>query len=161
LDAEGAFDALPHEILFAKAMDVIPDHCWAMLVSWYRKITVKIKWGTQLGSSIMIEKGTRQGGLSSPFLFNLIYQDLVNELSLCIGGISIGSMSFNAFNYADDILLASLTVTRLQRLIDVAQRYISDHGLLFNPSKTICSVFGKCTLEPTPVFILMVLILMN
>jgi hypothetical protein len=63
-------------------------------------------------------------------------------------------MSFNAFNYADDILLASLTVTRLQRLIDVAQRYISDHGLLFNPSKTICSVFGKCTLEPKPVFYL-------
>jgi hypothetical protein len=38
--------------------------------------------------------------------------------------------------------------------IDVAKRYISDHGLLFNPSRTICSVFGKCTLEPKPVFYL-------
>ena len=27
LDAEGAFDVVPHSILFYKAMDVIPDHC--------------------------------------------------------------------------------------------------------------------------------------
>ena len=28
LDAEGAFDAIPHCILFTKAMGVLPDQCW-------------------------------------------------------------------------------------------------------------------------------------
>ena len=27
LDAEGAFDAVPHDILFQKAANVLPDHC--------------------------------------------------------------------------------------------------------------------------------------
>ena len=27
LDAQGAFDAIPHAVLFRKAMDVLPDHC--------------------------------------------------------------------------------------------------------------------------------------
>ena len=43
LDSEGAFDAVPHSILFYKAMDVIPDHRWLILVNWYKSITVQIK----------------------------------------------------------------------------------------------------------------------
>jgi hypothetical protein len=38
LDAEGAFDAVPHAILFQKALKVIPDHCWLILVKRYRSI---------------------------------------------------------------------------------------------------------------------------
>ena len=32
LEAEGAFDAVPHAILFQKAINVIPDHCWVIKV---------------------------------------------------------------------------------------------------------------------------------
>ena len=87
LDAEGAFDAVPHDILFCKAMGVIPDPCWMMLVYWYRHVNVQIKWGSSLSEPVVVSVGTRQGGLSSPFLFNLFYQDLVEELSSCSGGI--------------------------------------------------------------------------
>lgn len=142
LDAQGAFDAVPHEILFHKAMNVIPDDSWAMMVTWYRSITVQVKWGNELSKPILILKGTRQGGLSSPFLFNLFYKDLIDRLSVCTGGVRIGDSSFNVFCYADDILLCSLTVTGLQRLIDVANMYISSHGLCFNPTKTECIIFG-------------------
>ena len=115
LDAQGAFDAVPHEILFRKALGVIPDHSWAMMVSWYRSITVQVKWGNQLSSHIVISKGTRHGGLSSPFLFNLFYKDLIDMLSAFSGGITIGAMSYNVSCYADDILICSLTVTGLQK----------------------------------------------
>ena len=72
LDAEGAFDAVPHSILFYKTMDVIPDHCWLVLVNRYKSITVEIKHKCELSNPIKVCKGTRQGGLSSPFLFNLL-----------------------------------------------------------------------------------------
>ena len=52
--------------------------------------------------------------------------------------------------YADDILLASLTSTGLQSMINLASKYITEHGLTFNATKTECSVFGKCTLLPKP-----------
>ena len=70
----------------------------------------------------MINKGTRQGGLSSPFLFNLMYQDIVNELSEMNVGISINNTTYNTFCYADDLLLCSLTISGLQKLIDRAPR---------------------------------------
>ena len=97
LDAEGAFDAIPHNALFYKAIDVLPDHCWRIVVNWYKTMYVQIKWGSEMSELIQVCKGTRQGGLSSPFLFNLFYQDLINELSDCVGGIVINNMSFNVF----------------------------------------------------------------
>ena len=55
------------------------------------------------------------------------------------------------FNYADDILLASTTVSGLQALINTAVNIITSDGLSFNPNKTICSTFGPniYTSEPT------------
>ena len=35
LDAEGAFDAIPHVISFNRASEVLPDHCWKMMYDWY------------------------------------------------------------------------------------------------------------------------------
>ena len=44
LDAEGAFDGIPHPILFYKCMNVIPERCWKLLYNWYAKISVRIRW---------------------------------------------------------------------------------------------------------------------
>ena len=72
LDAEGAFDAVLHSVLFKKALSVIPDHCWRVMVHWNRSITVRIKRDGKLSDSIKVCKGTHQGGLSSPFPLQLI-----------------------------------------------------------------------------------------
>ena len=138
LDAQGVFDAVPHEVIFHKALGVIPDHVWATMVTWYKSITVQVKWGDCLSSQIYVAKGTRQGGLSSPFLFNLFYKGLVSLISGFNGGMHIGSTTFNTFCYADDMLLCSLTVTGSQQMINMANEFISSHGLSFNPSKTEC-----------------------
>ena len=71
LDAEGTLEAVPHAILFQKAINVIPDHCLVKMVKWYRSISVHVKWVSILSEPIKICKGTRQVGLSSPFLFNI------------------------------------------------------------------------------------------
>ena len=143
LDAEGAFDGIPHSILFAKALDVIPMLFWRLLIFWYTRLVVQIKWGNDLSQPITIRKGTRQGGLSSPFLFNLLYQDLVEELSEMHCGIAVEGTTYNLCCYADDLLLCSLTISGLQKLIDAADAYINGHGLSFNPQKTVCVTFGK------------------
>ena len=109
---------------------------------------MQIKWGSALSEPISVHKGTRQGGLSSPFLFNLFYQDMINELSECTGCIIINMQSFNVFCYADDLMLASLIVIGLQTTINVANRYITEHGLQFNPNETDCVIIGRSTLVP-------------
>ena len=150
LDAEGAFNAIPHSILFYKAATVLPKHCWHVMHTWYSKLTVQVKWCGTLSSAIKVSVGTRQGGLSSPFLFNLFYHDLMSLLSNYSDGITIHNDAYNVFCYADDLIIASLSVTGLQEMIYAATSYIVDHGLNFNPAKTICKTFGSCILKISP-----------
>ena len=150
LDAEMAFDGIPHFVLLAKAIDVIPDCWWKVLHSWYDKLLVMVKWDGKLSDPFKIEKGTRQGGLTSPLLFNLFYYDLAVDLSNINHGLTIDHVSYNTFIYADDILLMSSTSTGLQYLIDKANNYITSYGLRFNAEKTKCATFGKCFLNPKP-----------
>ena len=143
LDAEGAFDSLPHAIMFQKTVGLIPDIFWRILVFWYRGLVVRIRWAGALSKDIRIWKGTRQGGLSSPFVFNTFYKDLVQGLSDMQCGTKIDSTTYNVFCYADDLLVTSATVTGLQKLLDYAEQFITSHGLRFNPIKTQCITFGK------------------
>ena len=72
------------------------DMHWKLLYNWYNNITVQIKWKV-LGKEIVIGKGTRQGGLTSTFLFNLFYKDLIEKLAEHEGGILNASYRFNVF----------------------------------------------------------------
>ena len=75
---------------------------------------------------------------------------LVNELNASNGGISIIDQRFNAFVYADDILLSSSTITGLQELIYIASRNIAKLGLQFNATKSVCSTIGKQVFKTQP-----------
>ena len=90
-----------------------------------------------------MECGVRQGSITSPWMFNLVYQELVQHVNEMNCGISIGDKHFNIFCYADDILLTSTTITGLQGMIDVCTDYVEAHGLNFNASKTNWTIKGK------------------
>ena len=101
LDAEGAFDGIPHSVLFDCACDTIPDSCWKTLYSWYAEMGVHIKWQNRLGYHISVNIGTRQGGLTSSLLFNLFHEKLINKLSDSKVGVTINNVTYNVFCYAD------------------------------------------------------------
>ena len=117
LDVEGAFDSLPHSVLFDCVSEILPDISWRILYYWYTNMRVQVKWNNRLGVPLPVEKGTRQGGLTSPLLFNIYYQRLVERLSTVKCGINIDNKMYNVFAYADDLLLATL-VARSRSLCD-------------------------------------------
>ena len=143
LDAEGACDAIPHPVIFDKLSSIINILYWRLLYFWYSNLIVTIRWENCLSEYFPITRGTRQGGLSSPFLFNVFYQDMIKILQATNSGLKINDMKPNCFCYADDILLTSATASGLQNLINLANIYIVDHGLRFNPEKTECIALGK------------------
>ena len=71
LDAEGAFDAIPHCVLIDKAQIVLPTYCWLVMYEWYSELTINIKWRGCYRKNIYVNIGTRQDGRSSPILFNI------------------------------------------------------------------------------------------
>ena len=64
----------------------------------------------------------------------MCYHDLVNLLSESTGGICINGFSYYVLCHADDLLFTidSLTETEFQKLINVANAYITSHGLRFD-----------------------------
>ena len=87
--------------------------------------TVQIRHRNSLSEQIKVERGTRQGGLTRPLLFNMYYKDLIQELQECSHGVTIDSHHYNSFCCADDVLLCSTTVSGLQELINIATRYVN------------------------------------
>ena len=43
LDAEGAFDSIPHVVIFGKLDGIMPDYAWRVLYAWYRQMYVTIR----------------------------------------------------------------------------------------------------------------------
>ena len=43
--------------------------------------------------------------------------------------------------YADDICLLALSASAMQSLLDVSYDYSSDNDILFNPIKSVCTIF--------------------
>ena len=140
LNAEGVMDAIPHCIFFDKAHRVLHTHCWFVMYEWCSQLTINIEWRGGYSKDVDVNIGTRQGGPSSPLLFNIFCQDLIDRLSSQHCGTSISKECYNLFCYADNLMFMSLTVTGLQ--LYVSPHYITAHGLNRNPSKTTCTTFG-------------------
>ncbi len=140
---EGAFDAISFGVLFHKAAGVLSDGSWHVLFSWCNDIYVSVRWNCSLGNTINVKKGKTQGGLPSPILFNIFYQDMVHDLTVTVGGIRIQGISYNVVCYADDILICSNASTGLQKLIDVANAHMCKYGLSLTGRKQNVSFSGN------------------
>ena len=57
-------------------------------------------------------------------IFNVFYEDLIDNISHSDRGISLRGETYNVFCYADDLLITSTTVSGLQSLIDMCDSYM-------------------------------------
>ncbi|XP_041970723.1 uncharacterized protein LOC121727109 [Aricia agestis] len=95
--------------------------------------------------------GLRQGGLTSPSLFNIYINVLIEELSGAGVGCSIDGVCVNSISYADDMALLSPSISALRRLLSICETYASEHGLRYNVSKSELLVFKVGKAKPVHV----------
>ena len=112
LDASKAFDRVNHWTLFAKLIETgAPLLIVRVLLFWYQKQQVCIKWGNSCSTYFTICNGVRQGGILSPRLFALYVNQLTNQLIACKDGCYFNDMCINHALYADDICLLAPTAS--------------------------------------------------
>ena len=70
----------------------------------------------------MDRKGISQGGLTSPYLFNQVYKDLIKILNSAL--VALENTNYNVICCANDIILCSITTSGLQSLTDKALSYV-------------------------------------
>ncbi|XP_063372171.1 uncharacterized protein LOC134660369 [Cydia amplana] len=116
-----------------------------MFKYWYGHQYNVVKWADSLSDAYRLECGVRQGGLTSPKLFSLYVDRLIGELSNAMVGCSVGGKFINNISYADDMVLLSPSISGIQDLLTICERYAESHGLRYNASKSELLVFKAGT----------------
>lgn len=150
LDAEKCFDSVCHVSLFVKLIGIIPARQWLLLYNWYNNLNALVKWNGHCSEVFHVTRGTRQGSILSPYLFNIFINGLLNKLQSLEIGVMIGKNLYNSFAYADDISLFAVCVNDLQKLIDVCVNYSIRWRFKFNTEKSKCLISGKCPFVKEP-----------
>ena len=106
LDASKAFDRVNHSILFDKLLKRgVPGYLVRILSYWYSNQKMSIRWGSIMSEAFNVSNGVRQGGILSPYLFNIYMDDLSYKLKKKYAGCKIANMIINHLFYADDLVL--------------------------------------------------------
>lgn len=128
IDLKSAFDIANRDIILDRLLDFNIKGC---VLKWLRGYlnnrTSKVFSKGAYSKSYSFELGTPQGGVLSPFLFNILRHRLV---SLLPNNPGISIMCF-----ADDICIHSYSAEDLQRHLDSSSAAASC-GLIISPEKS-------------------------
>ncbi|CAG9124587.1 unnamed protein product [Plutella xylostella] len=150
LDLSKAFDLVSYDILWQKLSEAeMPPELNNIFKCWYQSQINVVRWSNALSEPYRLECGVRQGGLTSPKLFNLYVNALIKELSETRVGCHIDNVCINNISYADDMVLLSASVCGITKLLGICERYASSHGLKYNVSKSECMVFRVGSKAPS------------
>lgn len=137
LDASKAFDRLNFWVLFQKLLDRnLPPIIVRLLAFWYTNQKFIVRWGSTTSSAFGVSNGVRQGGVLSPYLFNVYMDGLSAILNQSNIGCVINNVSFNHFMYADDTVLVAPSAMGLQKLICLCENYADSCEVIFNSMKS-------------------------
>ena len=150
LDASKAFDRVNHQRLFEKLDNRgIPGYILRIIVFWYENQTMAVRWGNLISNSFQVSNGVRQGGILSPYLFNVYMDELSARLNNLKIGCSLDDIFINHLMYADDLVLISPSTRGLNRLIEECQKYGIEFDILFNSNKSAVMFFKPDFLKNT------------
>lgn len=155
LDLSKAFDLVCYDILWRKLQELgLPFELINILKYWYSNQSNNVRWAGTLSDPYKMECGVRQGGLSSPRLFNLYINALIAELSSRHVGCHIDDVCVNNLSYADDMVLLSASVCGIRKLLGICESYANSHGLIYNVQKSKYVVFkagSRCPATVPPI----------
>ena len=151
LDAVKCFDNIWHEGSFYKLVSRMSIKYWCLLLNWYKSMKATIGRNNEFSQFLNITKGTRQGRLLSPHLFNVFIDDLMRDLEGCPYGLRTRSLKITTAAYADDITLIASTQPDLQKRVEICYRYSCKWRFSFGPSKSKCIIMCKRSISlPQP-----------
>ena len=141
LDATKAFDRVNHAVLFDKLKQRgVPGYMIRILAFWYSNQKMMVRWGNIMSESFNVSNGVRQGGILSPYLFNVYMDDLSLRLKTKYAGCRIANNLINHLFYADDLVLLCPSHRGLQELLETCEKYAREHDIIFNTKKSVVMI---------------------
>ncbi|XP_048002070.1 uncharacterized protein LOC125238707 [Leguminivora glycinivorella] len=137
-----AFDLVSYDVLWNKLREQkVPAELLRIFQYWYLNQSNSVRWAGRFSQTYRLECGVRQGGITSPKLFSLYVNDLIEGLSRTPVGCRVDDVSVNNISYADDMVLLTPSVRAMRKLLGICEEYVGKHGLLYNAKKSEYMVF--------------------
>ena len=142
VDLSKAFDLVDHIKLTEKLLaSDLPVDLVAILCSYLRNQTARVMWLGNKGQYRYINKGVRQGGILSPFLFNFYIDDIICSIKNLDIGCKFGISRVNIIAYADDVVLLANNQDDINEIYRIFKQLIGNIKLKINENKSKCVVF--------------------
>ena len=137
LDASKAFDRVEYVKLFTILSDrKICPIVLRLLMNMYINQQIQVKWNNMISPTCTISNGVKQAGCMSPTLFSIYLDKLLDILRTSNAGCRCKNHYMGALCYADDISLLSPTVSGLQDMVKICERYADKYKIHFNANKS-------------------------
>ena len=140
MDFKEAFDTVSPSILFLKLVKAgIQGKIFKVIRDLFSSNPANVHY---LSPEFEINHGVLQGSKLGPILFNLFANDLLKELEISGLGAAIGTVNVPALAFADYIVLISDDHNKLQKLINLCQKWAENNGMAFRTDKCKVMVFN-------------------
>ena len=143
LDLSKAFDRVDHFALLQLLMDRhISKNIIGVLLDWFTRCFVCVRWCGSLSYWFPILAGVRQGGILSPGLFAIYMDVLIMRLRQRGLGCKLLDCFYGCLVYADDILLLAHTVNGMQEMLMICDEFALEFDMKFNNTKSMAIRIG-------------------
>ena len=118
----------------------VPVYIVKFIAHWYKSQKIMIRWGNALSETFTVGNGIKQGGLLSPYLFNLYVDNLSIQLNNSGVGCIVSNVIVNHLAYADDMILLAPSSRALQSLLNICSLYAVHHDITYSTEKSFCMI---------------------
>ena len=138
LDASKAFDRVEYVRLFSmlRQRGLCSKLC-LLLAQLYSNQSMSVRWKTSISRQFQCRNGVKQGGVLSPTLFCIFFDELLRMLENSGVGCYLGHRFMGALSYADDVALIAPTITAARMMLRVCEDFASRYKVLFNAEKSV------------------------
>jgi hypothetical protein len=124
LDASKAFD----RVHYVKLFNILNDRGMCPLIShflavMYTNQSIRVRWGEFHSEPKSVSNGVKQGGVISPVLFTVYFDELINKLRAAGIGCHIGIVYAGTFGYADDLTLLAPSRYAMTAMLDICANF--------------------------------------
>ena len=148
LDASKAFDKVHFGKLFKLLVDRnIPSIVIRLLLDNYTRQKIVTSWNGAKSREFSAANGVRQGGVLSPILFNIYFDEMLTRLKRKGIGCKVGIYFLGALAYADDVILLCPSRKGLQEMLDICELFGDEYHVGYNATKTKCIKFSNIAVD--------------
>jgi hypothetical protein len=104
---------------------------------------LQVYWAGDCSSVFSCDNGLRQGGVASPVLFSVYFDELIKRLSESGAGCHVRHKFVGALAYADDVTLMAPSLQGLDTLLKECELFAIEYDVTFNNKKTVCIALGE------------------